>query len=1380
MLYGNKSEKIDFDNVKISIASPTNILDWSCGEVVKPDTVNYRTIKPEHGGLFCARIFGPVRDYECLCGKYKRIKYKEIVCEKCGVEVTTSKVRRQRMGHIKLATPVVHIWFLRSLPSKISTLLDLPIQKLEAVLYFENYVVVEPGITDLQYGQLLSEKQYEEHVDKYGEDSFDVSIGAEAIRDMLKSIDLPELQKSLRKEVAETNSEAKRKRFVKRLKLVEEFLESGNSVEWMVIDMLPILPPDLRPLVMLEGGRFATSDLNELYRRVINRNNRLKRLIELKAPEMIVRNEQRMLQESVDALFDNSRRGKVVKGSNKRALKSLTDMLKGKQGRFRQNLLGKRVDYSGRSVIVAGPELRLHQCGLPKKMALELFKPFIYSKLLMYGLAATLKSAKRMVEQVVPEVWDVLAEVVKGHMVLLNRAPTLHRLGIRAFEPILIEGKAIQLHPLVCSAYNADFDGDQMAVHIPLSIEAQLEARVLMMSSNNILSPGNGKPVILPTKDIVLGIYYLTLEDKNLKKSKIIFSGPEEVQHALENNIVELHTPIKCRMYNVNDLGEREAYLAETTPGRVILAQLISEDMKISFKHINKLMDKKELSSLVELVYRKAGGKKVVIFCDRLLELGFRYASKSGISMGKNDILVPGSRDQHLNSTLQEVKKYENQYADGLITTGEKYNKVVDAWSRCTESIVGDMMDVISSDVKEPGGKNNIFMMADSGARGSVAQIRQLAGMRGLMAKSSGEIIATPILSNFKEGLTELEYFISTNGARKGMTDIALKTASSGYLTRKLVDVSQDCTVVLEDCGTKNSITVQAVIEDGEVIVELSNIIFGRVASLDISHPTTGEKLAREGQIITEEVVSKIEAAGIDSVSLRSPVVCEIRGGGICAKCYGMDLATGEKVDLGEAVGVIAAQAIGEPGTQLTMRTFHIGGAATKGAAHSSIIASYSGVLKFTNSNFIVDSAGNKISMSRGCRVRVVGPKGEEKAEYKIPYGATLLAYEGKKVESKEKLVEWDPFNIPIITEKSGKVVFIDLVPGISVREVVDDVTGMTSSVVTNWKQQSKGADLRPRIVLHDDEGKIIKLANGLEARYFLPVSAVLSVENGAKVHMGDVIARIPKESSKTKDITGGLPRVVELFEARKPKDHSIIAEIDGYVSFGRDYKSKRRIVLQSKDGKQKVEYLVSRGKHITVDEGDYVLKGDMLMEGNPSLQDILKVMGVEALTKYMVNEVQSVYRLQGVEINDKHIEVVLHQMLQKVEITDPGETTLLQEAYVDKEELQVENEKALKNSYIPAVGIPVLQGITKASLNTRSFFSAASFQETTRVLTDSAIAGKVDPLNGLKENVIVGRLIPAGTGYYLSKFKEKARVRDMEYLAQQKTKEQEETPDTK
>ncbi len=1366
-VFGQLTPSKQFDEIRISIASPEKIRAWSFGEVKKPETINYRTFKPERDGLFCARIFGPVKDYECLCGKYKRMKYRGIVCEKCGVEVTTSKVRRERMGHIELAAPVAHIWFMKSLPSRIGTLLDMTLKDLEKVLYFDAFMVTDPGLTAMKRGDLLSEDAYYDAQDKYGADNFTAKIGADAIKTLLMGVDLKKEKVELRIALGETTSEAKRKKIVKRLKLVENFIESGNKPEWMVMEVIPVIPPELRPLVPLDGGRFATSDLNDLYRRVINRNNRLKKLIELRAPDIIIRNEKRMLQEAVDALFDNGRRGRVIVGTNKRPLKSLSDMLKGKQGRFRQNLLGKRVDYSGRSVIVVGPELKLHQCGLPKKMALELFKPFIYAKLELYGISTTLKAAKRMVELERPEVWDILAEVVREHPVLLNRAPTLHRLGIQAFEPMLIEGKAIQLHPLVCTAFNADFDGDQMAVHVPLSIESQLEARVLMMSTNNILSPANGKPIIVPTQDIVLGLYYVSLESDGEPGEGMVFTDVGEIQHALDQKIVSLHAKIKCRYRTVDDNGQPITLIVDSTPGRMLISELLPRNQNLPFTLINRPMTKKDVSNLIDQVYRHAGQKEAVMFADRMMALGFKHACLAGISFGKDDMLVPTTKGKHIGDTLKEVKQFEQQYSDGLITNGERYNKVVDAWSRCTEIVAEDMMKIISGADKKDKGRarniNAIYMMAHSGARGSAAQIKQLAGMRGLMAKPSGEIIETPIISNFKEGLTVLEYFNSSHGARKGLADTALKTANSGYLTRRLVDVSQDCIIVEEDCGTGQGIVAKALIEGGEIVVQLRDKIVGRTAAKDVFHPVKDELIVAAGELIDETVIEKIDEAGIEMVLIRSVLTCESESG-VCGKCYGRDLARGTPVNVGEAVGVIAAQSIGEPGTQLTMRTFHIGGAAQRGAETSKVEASHDSKLTLSNKNVVTDSQGRHVVMSRTCEIVLKDEHGRDKARFKLPYGARVLAAEGALVKKGQKLAEWDPYTIPIITERSGIAHYRDLLDGVALREVMDEATGIASKVVIDWRQQTRGADLKPRIALRDKKGEIITLASGLEARYFLPVNAILSVQDNQEVHAGDILARIPRESTKTRDITGGLPRVAELFEARKPKDHAIISECEGTVEFGKDYKNKRRLIIKPKDEKREpVEYLIPKGKLITVTEGDYVQKGDLLMDGNPVPHDILRVMGVEALAQYMVNEVQQVYRLQGVTINDKHIETIVRQMLQKVEIMEPGETTFLSGEQIDRDEFEMVNAKTVAEGFRPATAIAVLQGITKASLQTRSFISAASFQETTRVLTEAATAGKIDGLVGLKENVIVGRLIPAGTGASLMRIKKIAHDRDKE-----------------
>ncbi len=1366
-VFGAPAKPLQFDQIKITIASPDQIRAWSHGEIKKPETINYRTFKPERDGLFCARIFGPIKDYECLCGKYKRMKYKGIVCEKCGVEVTLSKVRRERMGHIELASPVAHIWFLKSLPSRIGLLVDMTLRDLERVLYFENYVVVEPGLTPLKMHQLLSEEAFIKAQDDYGEDSFQAMIGAEALKRMLGEINLETERDTVREELRETTSDAKRKKLVKRLKIVEAFVDSGNKPEWMVLDVIPVIPPELRPLVPLDGGRFATSDLNDLYRRVINRNNRLKRLMELRAPDIIVRNEKRMLQEAVDALFDNGRRGRVITGANKRPLKSLSDMLKGKQGRFRQNLLGKRVDYSGRSVIVVGPELKLHQCGLPKKMALELFKPFIYSKLELYGMATTIKAAKRMVEKERPEVWDILEEVIREHPVLLNRAPTLHRLGIQAFEPVLIEGKAIQLHPLVCTAFNADFDGDQMAVHVPLSLEAQLEARVLMMSTNNILSPANGKPIIVPSQDVVLGLYFMSLEREGEVGEGLTFGDVAEVEQALYHKKVTLQTKIRCRYRGVDKEGVPNVEVVKTTPGRMLLSQLLPRHPNVPFALINSLLTKKDVQNVIDVVYRHCGQKETVIFADRLMSLGFAAACRAGISFGKDDLIIPAAKKQLVEQTKQKVAEFEQQYQDGLITQGEKYNKVVDAWSMCTDNVAAAMMKEISKTEK---GKpiNAVWMMAHSQARGSPAQIKQLAGMRGLMAKPSGEIIETPIISNFKEGLTVLEYFNSTHGARKGLADTALKTANSGYLTRRLVDVAQDAIIIEPDCGTTEGLSMKAIVEGGEVIATLGERILGRTVAEAILDPISGDTVLKAGELIVEEMVERVEKAGVDRVKIRSVLTCTSKGG-VCAACYGRDLARGTVVNSGEAVGIIAAQSIGEPGTQLTMRTFHIGGAVQRGAEQSSVEAAYDAKVEVRNRNIVLNSSGVPVVMGRNTEIVLMDEQKRERARHRVPYGAKLLADEGAVVIKGQKLAEWDPYTLPIITEKEGTAHYVDLVEGVSIREVMDEATGISSKVVVDWRQQPRGADLKPQIQLRNKKGEVIKLANGLEARYFLSVDAVLSVENGQDIHAGDIIARIPRESSKTRDITGGLPRVAELFEARRPKDYAIISEGEGRVEFGKDYKTKRRIVVRPSDESQApVEYMIPKGKHISVQEGDYVQRGDLLMDGNPVPHDILRVMGVEALATYLVNEIQDVYRLQGVKINDKHIEVIVRQMLQKVEIDDPGESVYLAGEQIDKVDLDAANEKLAKENLRLATYKPVLQGITKASLQTQSFISAASFQETTRVLTEAAVNGKVDNLGGLKENVIVGRLIPAGTGAVMNRMRQVAADRDRELLAAQ------------
>ena len=1374
--FNSNSRAKSFEEIKISLASPEKIVSWSFGEIRKPETINYRTFKPERDGLFCARIFGPIKDYECLCGKYKRMKYRGVTCEKCGVEVTLQKVRRERMGHIDLASPVAHIWFLKSLPSRIGLMLDMTLRDLERVLYFEQYIVIEPGLTELKHGQLLTEEEFLDFQDQYGSDSFTAGIGAEAIREMLSSIDLEAEAEKLRAELAEATGELKPKKIIKRLKLVENFIDGGNRPEWMILTVVPVIPPELRPLVPLDGGRFATSDLNDLYRRVINRNNRLKRLIELRAPDIIIRNEKRMLQESVDALFDNGRRGRVITGGNKRPLKSLSDMLKGKQGRFRQNLLGKRVDFSGRSVIVTGPELKLHQCGLPKKMALELFKPFIYSRLEAKGLSSTVKQAKKLVEKERPEVWDILEEVIREHPVLLNRAPTLHRLGIQAFEPILVEGKAIQLHPLVCSAFNADFDGDQMAVHIPLSLEAQLEARVLMMSTNNVLSPANGKPIIVPSQDMVLGLYYLSLERKGLIGEGKTFASIEEVEHALEQGIVDLHSKIIARMPQIDEQGLTIYKRFETTPGRLRIGSLLPKNHKAPFEIVNRLLRKKEVGEVIDTVYRHCGQKESVIFCDQIMQLGFKEAFKAGISFGKDDIVIPEKKWSLVESTRNQVKEFERQYMDGLITQGEKYNKVVDAWSICSDSVADAMMKEISAvqpdQLSEDKELNSVYMMSHSGARGSPAQMKQLGGMRGLMAKPSGEIIETPIISNFKEGLTVLEYFNSTHGARKGLADTALKTANSGYLTRRLVDVAQDCIIREEDCGTEDFIQVSSVINDGEVVASLSERILGRVSADDIISPIDQSVIVKKGVIIDERMADFIDDLSIQSVKIRSALTCAAEDG-ICAQCYGRDLARGTRVNPGEAVGIIAAQSIGEPGTQLTMRTFHIGGIA-QGGSQSFIESSHSGKIKLLNPKLIQNSSKENIVMCRNMEIIIQDNKGIELSSHKVGFGSKIYIKDGDDIKSGQKLFEWDPYTLPIIAENNGIAKFIDLIAGVSLREETDDATGIAQRIVSDWRSAPKGNELKPEIIIvNPDNGEPLKRENGNPERHSMSVEAILSVEDGDKISAGDVIARIPREGAKTKDITGGLPRVAELFEARRPKDHAIIAQIDGYVRFGKDYKNKLRLSIEPPEGEgEPIEYLVPKGKHIPVNEGDFIRKGENLVDGNPAPHDILSILGVEALANYMISEVQDVYRLQGVKINDKHIEVIVRQMLQKWEVSDSGQTILLKGEQVDRVEFEEINKKALEKGYEPAKGGPVLLGITKASLQTRSFISAASFQETTRVLTEASTQGKKDKLIGLKENVIVGRLIPAGTGGAARDIKKIAAQRDAAILEQKKKDE--------
>ncbi len=1334
---------INYNAIRISIASPEKIESWSHGEVKKPETINYRTFKPEKDGLFCAKIFGPTKDYECNCGKYKRMKHRGIVCEKCGVEVIQSKVRRERMGHIRLATPVAHIWFLKSIPSKIGILADMTLRELERILYFEAYLVLDGKGTPLKKGEILSEERYREAKEKYG-DEVVVAQGAEAIRELLKNTNVKELSKKLRTEMKETASEAKKKRLAKRLKIIESFLESGNKPEWMILEVVPVIPPDLRPLVPLDGGRFATSDLNDLYRRVINRNNRLKRLLELNAPEIIIRNEKRMLQESVDALFDNGKRGKTILGANKKPLKSLSDMLRGKQGRFRQNLLGKRVDYSGRSVIVVGPELKLHQCGLPKKMALELFKPFIYHRLEAKGHAPTIKSAKRMIEKERPEVWDVLDEVIREHPVLLNRAPTLHRLGIQAFEPILIEGKAIQLHPLVCAAFNADFDGDQMAVHVPLSVEAQAEARILMMSTNNILSPASGKPIIIPTQDIVLGIYYMTRERPYVKGEGKIFSSPDEVRMAYDANEMDLHASIKVRI---------DGELVETTVGRILLKEILPEE--IPFAMVNKVMKKSDLANLIDYCYRFCGDKKTVLLADRLKSLGYRYATTAGLSISVGDMLIPSNKKDLLKEAQDEIERVQDQYTEGLITDGERYNKVIDIWAQVTENIADVMLKELGSEVIEgkPGEKrmidsfNPIYMMADSGARGSAQQVRQLAGMRGLMAKPSGEIIETPITANFREGLTVLQYFISTHGARKGLADTALKTANAGYLTRRLVDVAQDVVISEHDCGTLDGIEVESLMEGGEIIESMRDRILGRVALEDVRDPFTDEVIVKGNEEIDEALSERIEDSGIDKVKIRSVLSCKSKRG-VCALCYGRDLARGRLVNVGEAIGIIAAQSIGEPGTQLTMRTFHIGGAASRRAEQTTLESRIDGKIKFINLKTVKNREGHLIVMNRNGEIAVLDENGRERRRYSVIYGAKLRVKDGQKVKEGEMLAEWDPYSIPVLTEVTGRVKFGDIIEGVTMQEQVDEFTGLSRKVIA----ESKDPDLRPRISIKDEKGKTMNLpGTSSQARYLLPVGANIFVSEGDMVEAGDVIVKIPRETTKTKDITGGLPRVAELFEARKPKEFALISDIDGTVEFGKDLKGKRKVIIRPEVGEAK-EYMVPRGKHVSVHEGDQVKAGEALMDGPANPHDILRVRGDKALARYLVDEIQEVYKLQGVKINDKHIEVIVRQMLKRVRIREVGDTHFLVDDQVEKHVFDEENARVIAEGGKPAMAEPLFLGITKASLITDSFISAASFQETTKVLTQAAVAGKIDHLKGLKENVIMGRLIPAGTG--LPKYK--------------------------
>jgi len=1358
----------EFDAIRIGLASPEMIRSWSYGEVKKPETINYRTFKPEREGLFCAKIFGPISDYECLCGKYKRLKHRGVVCEKCGVEVTLAKVRRERMGHIELASPVAHIWYLKSLPSRIGLLLDMTLRDIERVLYFESYVVIDPGMTPLERFQLMTDEQYLEAVEENG-DEFDARMGAEAVYELLRTMDIEKEIARMREEVEATNSETKIKKIAKRLKLLESLKDSGNRPEWMILTVLPVLPPELRPLVPLDGGRFATSDLNDLYRRVINRNNRLKRLLDLNAPDIIVRNEKRMLQESVDALLDNGRRGRAITGTNKRPLKSLADMIKGKQGRFRQNLLGKRVDYSGRSVIVVGPTLKLHQCGIPKKMALELFKPFIFSKLQFRGLATTIKAAKKLVERGAPEVWDILEEVIREHPIMLNRAPTLHRLGIQAFEPVLIEGKAIQLHPLVCTAFNADFDGDQMAVHVPLSIEAQLEARTLMMASNNVLSPANGEPVIVPTQDVVLGLYYMTRERVNAKGEGSAFSNIEEARRAYETGAADLHARVKVRIEEMQTDEDGEAALVsslkDTTVGRALLWDIVPAGMP--FDLVNQAMSKKAISRLVNSSYRRLGLKDTVVFADQLMYLGFRQAARAGVSIGVNDMAIPPEKAEILAAAESEVKDIEDQYSSGLVTTGERYNKVIDIWSHTNDQVARAMMGRLGKEqvenrdgeIEEQDSFNSIYMMADSGARGSAAQIRQLAGMRGLMAKPDGSIIETPITANFREGLNVLQYFISTHGARKGLADTALKTANSGYLTRRLVDVAQDMVITEVDCGTEQGLLMQPIIEGGDVVEPLRERILGRVAAADVMHPTQeGEVVCEAGTLLDEHWVDTLEAAGVDQVYVRSPITCATRHG-ICGQCYGRDLARGHAVNIGEAVGVIAAQSIGEPGTQLTMRTFHIGGAASRSAAVNSIEVKNAGTVKLHNIKTVEHENGNLVAVSRSGEVVVADEVGRERERYKLPYGAVLHVHDGDSVAGGQMVANWDPHTHPVITEVAGTLRFIDFAEGVTVQKHTDEVTGLSSVVVLDPKQRpASGKDLRPMVKLVDDKGNDVNIAGTtLPANYFLPGGAIVGVNDGANVGVGDVLARIPQESSKTRDITGGLPRVADLFEARKPKEPAILAEATGTVSFGKDTKGKQRLVITMADGETN-ESLIPKWRHVNVFEGEHVERGEVIADGELNPHDILRLKGVTDLAEYLVKEIQDVYRLQGVGINDKHIEVIIRQMLRKVEITDAGETKLLRGEQVERARLLEANEQADAEEQLPARFEPLLLGITKASLATESFISAASFQETTRVLTEASVRGTRDTLNGLKENVIVGRLIPAGTG--LAHHNERRRAR--------------------
>ncbi|MBA3930700.1 DNA-directed RNA polymerase subunit beta' [Pseudoxanthomonas japonensis] len=1356
-LFNQPRQSLDFDAIKIALASPDLIRSWSFGEVKKPETINYRTFKPERDGLFCSAIFGPIKDYECLCGKYKRMKHRGVVCEKCGTEVTLAKVRRERMGHIDLASPVAHIWFLKSLPSRIGLMLDMTLRDIERVLYFEAYVVTEPGLTSLERRQLLTEEQFMQARQEHGDD-FDAAMGAEAVYDLLRTIDLQAEMVNLREEIASTGSETKLKRLTKRIKLMEAFLESGNRPEWMVMTVLPVLPPDLRPLVPLDGGRFATSDLNDLYRRVINRNNRLRRLLELNAPDIIVRNEKRMLQESVDALMDNGRRGRAITGTNKRPLKSLADMIKGKQGRFRQNLLGKRVDYSGRSVIVVGPTLRLHECGLPKKMALELFKPFVFAKLQRRGLATTIKAAKKLVEREEADVWDILEEVIREHPVLLNRAPTLHRLGIQAFEPVLIEGKAIQLHPLVCTAFNADFDGDQMAVHVPLSLEAQLEARALMMSSNNILSPANGEPIIVPSQDVVLGLYYMTRALENKKGEGMAFANIAEVKRAYDNRAVELHAKVKVRISGtvIDEDGGRsqQTSIVDTTIGRALLAEILPEGLP--FALVNTELNKKAISRLINSSYRMLGLKDTVVFADKLMYTGFAYATRAGVSIGIDDMLIPAEKKGILGEAEQEVLEIQEQYQSGLVTAGERYNKVVDIWSRTNERIAKAMMDTIGTDkVQNAKGEtineksmNSLYIMADSGARGSQAQIRQLAGMRGLMARPDGSIIETPIKANFREGLNVQEYFNSTHGARKGLADTALKTANSGYLTRRLVDVAQDVVITEVDCGGNEGLTMTPIVEGGDVVEPLRDRVLGRIVAEDVFLPGNDEDpIVTRNTLLDEAWVQKLEDAGVQALKVRSTITCE-SDFGVCAHCYGRDLARGHIVNIGEAVGVIAAQSIGEPGTQLTMRTFHIGGAASRAAAVDNITVKTTGSIKFNNLKFVEHANGSLVAVSRSGELSVLDGHGRERERYKLPYGATINVKDGDQITAGQAVANWDPHNHPIVSEVAGFVRFVDFVDGVTVIEKTDDLTGLASREITDPKRRgSQGKDLRPIVRIVNKDGKDLSIpGTDLPAQYLLPPRSIVNLQDGAPVGVGDVVTKVPQEASKTRDITGGLPRVADLFEARKPKDPAILAERSGIISFGKDTKGKQRLIIKDTDGSEHEE-LIPKFRQIIVFEGEHVAKGETIVDGEPSPQDILRLLGVEPLAAYLVKEIQDVYRLQGVKINDKHIEVITRQMLRKVEITDAGSSKFLAGEQVEKQRFIEENVKLLARNELPAKYDPVLLGITKASLATESFISAASFQETTRVLTEAAVRGTRDTLRGLKENVIVGRLIPAGTG---------------------------------